>query len=158
MPNSEVDNPVYQPNFSSCSALLSEWLSFLWFLKKRWWGSASGQACLTQRLPTAMWKPQPLVQEMLAIPGVGTSGSRSSSLPQSTCLLYAWSTLLGSWGCFHSQAQFFYSWSINRLFLKAICIREGQQGSSHREYSMNGGAHSGQHCNPDWGYLEGQGC
>lgn len=35
--------------FPAVPALLSEWLSFLWFLKKLWWGSASGQACLTHR-------------------------------------------------------------------------------------------------------------
>lgn len=140
MPNSDLDNPLYQPNFSSCSALLSELLSYcLWFWKSSGLGLLLGtfvwlHASNPQRLHVAT-RQCGGVWRMLVIPGMSTSGSRSSFL-SSECFFYEWPTLVGSRGHSRSLVQRPCHWS--RLFLKEIWIRQRHQDSIHRECKVNG--------------------
>lgn len=95
--------------------------------------SALGHACLTPHLsPTeaahALQRSKPLVWEMLAIPGVSTSGSRSSSLLSERVFVLWVISCRWFMGVLPHPVQFFYNWS--RLLLKAICIRSRHLAAS----------------------------
>lgn len=72
MPNSGLGNPVYQPNFSSCSALLSELLSLCWRFRK---GSCLGlfQGTLVRFHASSPYKLHMALQKAKA-PGLGNTG------------------------------------------------------------------------------------
>lgn len=77
MPNSNLGNPVYQSNFSSCSALLFRITALLVISQKLLPGSVSGNACLVHasnlyKLHMDCRGPKPLVWKTLAIPGIST--------------------------------------------------------------------------------------
>lgn len=69
-PNSELDNLFINLIFPALLLCFQNDCPFCDFWKSSWWGSASGQACLTHR--AAHGTVEAPAPKMLAIPGMGT--------------------------------------------------------------------------------------
>lgn len=146
MPNSDLGNPVYQPNFPSCSTLLSELLSFcLWFRKSSCLGLSQGKlvrlhASNLRKLYMALLEGQspwfgrhwPLLELALWLQKVISFLKDGVVLPATSSLDYV------------DVSGVQYGSPINDLDCSSKQCEKGRgtRGSIHRAYNENG-AHRG---------------